>query len=717
MKSNVKAPVLSLAPLDLLLVDILRFAPRVHRGLVSLFRVFVPLWLLSLPFSCFIFPQEGLAAGDTGNGSSRLVAQAQQLRDTSTIVITEGIGFDEFAVGDPRCTKEFIKERLGPPERETKDALSYSGKHGLTFVMASDADLPIEIRLTDGFKGKLRSGITMFSSQKDIFKVYGEPTSVEHVDDFPVYRGDRTLYVKGNDNQIGYLYLGLRFVFAGDRIREINIVRKTKPDASQESPPVSHQPQPVTEYRGTIDTSTIVVEEGRGFDQFVVGDPQCTKQFIKSGFGRPAEETDHWLNYKPQYGLDFLTTADKDMLIEIRLNPGFRGKLGSNVSMDSLMNDVFQIYGGPVAEQSVDDLGPHFENRTLFKRGTFSKIFYNEYGMLFWFNGNRINQIVIHRKPPGSPAPPRPVVASPGAPQPLDIQIDRRYPRWGPLVRIEKLWEYVKMLWIYWYYTLAILALLLLLLKDIILRLYYRWRPLPDGRLLSITNPTGEQSTNINLWLEARRLKKRHLLIGSGAGVDIRLRHKSVDYHHALISAYRTEGGNVTYIEQMGDGQVIVNGAHGEIMPLGQKADVQIGEFRFQYERPTEYRQVQARYKDGRTDEGVPATWDINAAGFVLIPSDALSWNEAKFIRFNRLKGVYFMCDWDEDIRRELLKSGDEMRKHPATIDFTDGQTLPGYMIGYNDEKNQRFYFFPEDQSGDTVYILLERSSVKAVKQ
>ncbi len=480
------------------------------------------------------------------------------------------------------------------------------------------------------------------------------------------------------------------------------------------------------------DTSNIIVREGVGFGDIILGNRRCTKEFIKSKLGPPDKEIKHWISYQSTTGLDFLMANRGDLLIEIRLNRGFRGKLSTNISLSSLMDDVFSVYGRPVAEEFVDNIQPCFDNRKLYRQGNIGKLFYNEYGLLFWFSGNRITQIVVFRTGPGAPPLPKPLQIKPRVaikPQevikPLeakvvttfDVPIDRRYPRWGPLVRINRLWDFVKMLWVYWYYTLAALVTLGFLLKDSIRKLYYRWRPLPEGRLLIVKGPTRAEKSNINIWYQARLLRKRRLTVGSGEGVDIRLSHKSVEPLHARVCARRFEGHVVTYIERLGGGKVAVNDVCERIMPLADNADVRIGAFRFQYERPTEYRQVQVRYRNGRVVEGVPTSWDINSAGFTLIPSRAASWVEAVFIRFEKLRGVYFMQDWDEDVRNNLLKGGRQLRKHPATICFRDDEELPGYLIGDYQEQARRFYFFPKDQSGETVYILVERRGVKSVEQ
>jgi beta-lactamase regulating signal transducer with metallopeptidase domain len=158
------------------------------------------------------------------------------------------------------------------------------------------------------------------------------------------------------------------------------------------------------------DYSSVTVTEGVGFDDIIVGDSNCTKEFIKSKLGVPEEDTidsvsSGWfLNYRKKYGLDFWLD-NKNVLQEIRLNPGFRGKLTSGISMYSSKEDVFGIYGMPIREVVAEDkdFDKGFENQVLFyrkglvRKSDISKIYYNKSKqdwLLFWFKGDKINQIV-----------------------------------------------------------------------------------------------------------------------------------------------------------------------------------------------------------------------------------------------------------------------------------------------------------------------------------
>ena len=146
------------------------------------------------------------------------------------------------------------------------------------------------------------------------------------------------------------------------------------------------------------DTSTIIVEEGAGFGEIVIANPECTREFIKSRLGPPDQEMQNWLNYKSSLGLDFLVSDREFPLKEIRLNPGFQGTLSSDISMSSSMDDVFVAYGLPKKEENVYDIREHYKNRILYRMGNTNRIFYNDRGLLFWFDGDRIKQIVVFQK-------------------------------------------------------------------------------------------------------------------------------------------------------------------------------------------------------------------------------------------------------------------------------------------------------------------------------
>jgi beta-lactamase regulating signal transducer with metallopeptidase domain/tetratricopeptide (TPR) repeat protein/outer membrane lipoprotein-sorting protein len=153
-----------------------------------------------------------------------------------------------------------------------------------------------------------------------------------------------------------------------------------------------------------IDYSSVTVKEGVGFYDIIVGDQNCTGEFIKSKLGKPdkeiKDEMDWWLDYGKTCGLEFWIDQDKNMLIEIRLDKGFKSKLTSGISMSSTKLDVFDVYGQPIQKEEVEDLAftKHISDRVLFKKSNTSKIYYTTKGLLFWFDGDAINQIVVFPK-------------------------------------------------------------------------------------------------------------------------------------------------------------------------------------------------------------------------------------------------------------------------------------------------------------------------------
>lgn len=662
-----------------------------------------------------------------------LLAQApDEAFDFSTVVITEGKGFGPFSFQNPRCNKEFIKSKLGEPAAETYNSLNYIPQYGIYFRLPRLDGPPQEVRLEKGFKGRLSSNVTLTTPMRDVFQVYGAPVAEqtgESVPDLP--SADRTLYRAGSQSAIMYSDYGLVFRFEAESISQIALF---SPQYLKRAA-LSNAPREEQLQVASLDSAPLVVREGIGFDQFLFRSGRCTKDFIRSKLGRPAHETGGFMNYTPQLGIDFWVSNSNGLLQEIRLNRGFKGRLTSNVTLATPMQDVFSVYGAPVAEQQVRSLQGRYGERILYRMGYASKIFYHRYGLLFWFRGDSINQIVIF-KSEGQPPPPLRKLVLPGEPVPVSSGPEEQMakgppvdlteigkidlpanPRWRPIIYIDRLRNYLKRSWILAFLGATMIAILLYPVPARLRRLYYRWRPLPEGRLIIVRDPSHQLEANVNIWYLARQLKKRTLLVGSSENADIRLCHESVKPIHAFIRAHRSEDGVVTYIEPLADALVAVDDRESFMMPLRMRARVKIGKFTFQYEQPSEYRQVQVRYRNGRRLEGVPTTWDIESNGFIMLPSRARSWVESKFVSFNKIKGVYFMRDWDEDVRKKLLKGGKNLFQHPAKIYFSDGETAHGYMIGDYTAYKRRFYFFPQDQSGEVVYILVERSGITGIAE
>jgi hypothetical protein len=164
------------------------------------------------------------------------------------------------------------------------------------------------------------------------------------------------------------------------------------------SPSVSLSAEMTPQDMQQLDPAEMVFSEGFGSKDFRFNDPACSAEYIKSRLGQPDEETDIWLNYNSRYGIDFLLAGPLGPIREIRLNKGFKGQLSSGITPLS-KNDVFAIYGKPAAEESVQDLSSGNGNRILYKKDNQSKIRYRESRILFWFDGDRIDQIVLFPGP------------------------------------------------------------------------------------------------------------------------------------------------------------------------------------------------------------------------------------------------------------------------------------------------------------------------------
>ena len=180
--------------------------------------------------------------------------------------------------------------------------------------------------------------------------------------------------------------------------------------------PSATQPTPTKPKKVTVNSDTIV-NEGVGFEDFVVGDARCTKEFIISKLGTPQEDelggtvNGYFVNYRDEYGIDFWLSKD-NVLREIRLNRGFNGKLASGVSMSSSKSEVLNVYGLPLETKETDRLSRKNDDQVLYHSGKRSRIFYEKLGVLVWFEGNSVNQIVVFPAVPSRVNNPREPLAT-----------------------------------------------------------------------------------------------------------------------------------------------------------------------------------------------------------------------------------------------------------------------------------------------------------------
>jgi hypothetical protein len=268
----------------------------------------------------------------------------------------------------------------------------------------------------------------------------------------------------------------------------------------------------------------------------------------------------------------------------------------------------------------------------------------------------------------------------------------------------------------------------IIILFVLILRLGYYWwrylrpRSLLEGNLVLTRRDDKpmetEKPTKLKLNSIGKSLGRDALIIGSSKEAGITLAHKSVASDHCEISAKYEQGNKRIFLEPIRDRLIEINGEHiTEATPLSDRDIIKIGAYEFRFENPHPYRQIVVRYLDGRIVKGTPATWDIESEGFGLLPRDALPGStEEVFIHFDDLKAVYFVRDFDGGIREKRASPKYHFLGTHMILTFHDGEEMEGYTSEVYDARSPRFYFFPADQSANTMSVLVERKHLKNIE-
>ncbi len=148
----------------------------------------------------------------------------------------------------------------------------------------------------------------------------------------------------------------------------------------------------------TIDPKTMIgtnrIYPGIGFDGFTA---KTRPDDIKARYGQPDPEGNRsWLVYRKRRGVDFLFGMGGRLLVEIRFNPGFRGKIeGTNIGIGSRDNQVFAQFGQPDKVEQVADA-----KRALRSPGVYyawpggARYQMVDPALLLWFTRGRVTQIV-----------------------------------------------------------------------------------------------------------------------------------------------------------------------------------------------------------------------------------------------------------------------------------------------------------------------------------
>jgi len=121
------------------------------------------------------------------------------------------------------------------------------------------------------------------------------------------------------------------------------------------------------------------------------------------------------------------------------------------------------------------------------------------------------------------------------------------------------------------------------------------------------------------------------------------------------------------------------------------------------------------RYADGRMVKGTSYTIDIDSRGFYVDPKDmAADASKPIFVKFNELKAVFFVKDFegnydDKEEHAEWFPEG-----HEVTVKFKDGEVIEGYALKAYDDDAPRFHLIPKEP-GNNISVLVERTSVSRI--
>ncbi len=234
------------------------------------------------------------------------------------------------------------------------------------------------------------------------------------------------------------------------------------------------------------------------------------------------------------------------------------------------------------------------------------------------------------------------------------------------------------------------------------------------GRLIVIEDPTNGRIGSLNLEEISTKSSRLSLVIGRDRGMEIRLKHASVQPSHCLIEAHLLGDHLVTYIEPLASALVKVN--NDEITSksvLEDGARIDIGRFAFQFEDTQFYKKVEVTYAGGRRISGILDVSGMDAEGFKISPMDAVSPSERARVRFSDIRSAVFYrrtVDILAQKPRPQVRQGAMKR---VELMFKKGDTISGHIQREYTEGRQRFVeLLPLDPNSDIDYTVVEYSTV-----
>ncbi|MBI4831155.1 MAG: FHA domain-containing protein [Candidatus Lindowbacteria bacterium] len=242
-------------------------------------------------------------------------------------------------------------------------------------------------------------------------------------------------------------------------------------------------------------------------------------------------------------------------------------------------------------------------------------------------------------------------------------------------------------------------------------------RPKPHrviGRLIVINDATGGRIGTINLEEISTKSSRLSLVVGSSRTAEVRLKHASVSPDHCTLEANLVDGRLVTYVEPIGPAKVVVN---GEVIrsktSLGDGAKIEIGDFVYQFEDTQLYKKVDVVYKNGKQLSGILDIAGMDAEGFKISPTDAVSPSERARVKFSDVRSVTFHRRAVDVLARKPRPPAKLESMKRVELMFKKGSTIRGCVQREYAEGRHRYVeLLPLELDSDIDYTVVDYSSV-----
>jgi len=283
--------------------------------------------------------------------------------------------------------------------------------------------------------------------------------------------------------------------------------------------------------------------------------------------------------------------------------------------------------------------------------------------------------------------------------------------------RLRKIdWKLIKS-----YAILLALTICLFIIGRLARRTYFAIKPRPPGGwLLELHNPSETKLGNINLENLCHDSGKSTLVLGRKPESDICMSHYSVDRRHAKIYSKFEASSHKIFIKALGLSKVEVNFSpiYKIETELKDGDVIDMGECQFFFST-SHFQQVVVHYRNGRVRQGVLQTWNIEEKEFTLRPKDKSVSDPNIHVKFEDLKGVFFVKSFDREHAEKMKTSFRFAKKKRIVVEFLDGERIEGFVVGYFGPQLPRFYMAPKpkkDKEENTYLVLVERSFTRTVE-